>query len=141
VSQQVEAQSAETGYRVAGGIMMIVSACLLIVVDLINMLTFPSFLFWREFPNWLIWIVFASLALVGGAFMFTRTHLLFSVFGGSLLIPSTASYALGVFETVLLGEYPAFSGIFVTYLILGPVAFVLSILSLVFLAKSKSEFR
>jgi hypothetical protein len=141
VSQPVEAQSKRTGYPVAAGVMMIVSACLLIVVNLLNIITYPSMVLWRELPIWLGYITFDSLAVVGGTLALIRTRLLFAVFGASLLIPSSLSYTAFAVESLLLGENITLAIIPLIYVIFTPVTLVLSTLSLIFLAQSKSEFR
>jgi hypothetical protein len=141
VSQPVEAQPKRTGYPVAAGVMIIVSACLLIVVNLLNIISYPSIVLWRELPIWLGYITLDSLAVVGGLLALTRTRLLFTVFGASLLIPNSLSYTTFAVEALLLGENITLAIIPLIYLIFAPVALVLSILSLIFLAQSKSEFR
>jgi hypothetical protein len=141
VSQPVEAQPERTDYPVAAGVMIIVSACLLIVVNLLNITTYPSIVLWRELPIWLGYITLDSLAVVGGLLALTRTRLLFTVFGASLLIPNSLSYTTFAVEALLLGENITLAIIPLIYLIFAPVALVLSILSLIFLAQSKSEFR
>ena len=141
VSQHVEAHSGRTGYPVAAGVMMIVSACLLIVVNLLNIITYPSMLLWRELPMWLGYLTFDSLAVVGGILALTRTRLLFVVFGASLLIPLSLSYTIFGAEALLLGENITLAAVPLIYIVFAPVALVDSALSLIFLAQSKPEFR
>jgi hypothetical protein len=144
VSQPVEPQPARTGHPVAAGVMMIVSACLLIVVNLLNIVTmygYPYLILWRELPIWLGYITFDLLAVAGGVLALTRTGLLFAVFSASLLIPTSFIFVASYVESLVLGEniILAISPLIVA--IFTPVALVLSILSVIFLAQSKSEFR
>jgi hypothetical protein len=141
VSQPVEAQSERTGYPVAAGVMMILSACLLIVVNLLNITTYPSMIVWRELPIWLGYIMFDLLALAGGVLALTRTRLLFAVLGASLLIPPSFSATAFLAESLMLGENITWSISALIVVIFTPVALALTTLSLIFLAISKSEFR
>jgi hypothetical protein len=148
VSQPVEAQSKGTGYPIAAGIMIVVSACLLIVVDLLNIVTYSSnssmvlrIVLWRELPIWLGDITLDSLAVVGGVLALARTRLLFAVLTASLLIPYSLSYTTFGVESLLLGENITLTNTSQIYVTFAPAALVLSTMSLIFLAQSKSEFQ
>lgn len=141
VSQPVEAQSGRTAYPVAAGAMIIVSACLLIIVNVLNIITFPSIVLWRELPILLGYLALDSLAVVGGILALTRTRLLFAVFGASLLIPSSVSFTTFIAESLLLGENITMDAVSLIYVTFAPAALVLSALSLIFLTQSKPEFR
>src|SRR5512136_1705740 len=102
MSQPVKAESIRTVNPVAAGVMMIVAACLLIVVILVGIISYPRDILWRLLPVWLSYLTFDALAVVGGILAMTGSFLLFAVFGSSFLIPSSFSYTISVVECFLL---------------------------------------
>jgi hypothetical protein len=147
VSQSVEALTLRTGYPTAAGVLTIVSACLYIGTYLLE-LTFTfsyqfSSILWSELPSLAVGIMLGVLAVLGGASALVRKRLVFAVFGAAVILPESLSFTtfvvVSLARALMYGDFtisvPAF-----LYIALSPVALVLSALSLVFLAKSRSEF-
>jgi hypothetical protein len=145
VSQPVETQAKRRGHLVAAGVMTIVSASLLIVLHLALMYSYSmikiGYVFWLYLPSEAIAIMFDVLALLGGALALTRTHLLFAVFGASVLIPASSGYVAIVLGSLMMRAENLVLPVYaILFIIISPVALVLATLSLILLAKSKSEF-
>ena len=80
------------------------------------------------------------LAVFGGVMALSKRCFLLAVFGASVLIPGSLSSTIFGLESVLLYGEMTFALFHVIYLTFCPVALVLSVLSLNFLAKSNFEF-
>jgi hypothetical protein len=143
LSQAVETQPKRTGYPAAAGAMTIVSACLLIVYNS-AVFIYSSYVFWTELSSLAVSIMLNILSLLGGVQALARTRLLFAVFGASILIPpslSTVTFTLASLSLALTrAENLTISIYAVLFIVIYPVVLVLSVLSLIFLARSRREF-
>lgn len=127
--------------------MTIVSACLLIVLNSVLIFTYrnaSSFIFWIQLPTLAVSITLNILSLLGGVLALVRTGFVFAVFGTSVLIPPSLSeltYLLALLARVLTdAESPTISFYEMFFIAISPVVLVLSVLSLIFLARSRREF-
>jgi hypothetical protein len=127
--------------------MTIVSACLLIVLNLVLIFAYrsaSSLIFWIRLPTLAVSIVLNILSLLGGVQALVRTRFVFAIFGTSILIPPSLSeltYLLALLARVVTGaESPTISFYDVFFIAISPVVLVLSVLSLIFLARSRHEF-
>jgi hypothetical protein len=145
LSQLVEREPRRTGYPVAAGAMIIASACLLIVA--ISVLRseyyFRYYLFLSSLPNFGASIALSVVSLFGGVQALIRKRFLFVIFGTSFLIVQSLLNVTNVFdwlvsklfpEEILMSGYPA------VFIVISPVVLILSVLSLIFLTRSKHEF-
>ncbi len=145
MSQPFETQPKRSAYPTAAGAMIIVSACQLAVVSLVVSFSYPSRVFLIEWPNLAVSVMLSILAILGGVQALARKRLLFAVFGASILIPQSLSniaFALNwlVMPVLMFAEDVTMSVSSVLSIAISPVVLVLSVLSLIFLAKSKHEF-
>jgi hypothetical protein len=153
LSQSVETQLKRAGYPAAAGAMIIVSACLLTVFNLVFIFQYTSYfsmnsifasdILWFELPSSAVSIMFDILVLLGGVQALAKRRLVFAVFGASVLIASSLSGTTSLFALLaraLTGGSLTLSVYEVFFITVYPVVFVLSVLSLIFLAKSKDEF-
>jgi len=154
LSQPVETQSKRTGYSAAAGVMIIVSACLLIVFNLVVILQYSSFILmnssflidvlWSALPSLAVSMMLDILALLGGVQALAKRRLMFAVFGTSVLftisLPSTTSLFALLARVLTRVENPTSSAYEVFLITIYPVVLVLSVLSLIFLARSRREF-
>jgi hypothetical protein len=124
--------------------MIILSACLLTVSNLVLSLSYPGDVFLIEWPNLAVSIMLGILAILGGVQALAKKRLLFAVFGTSILIPpslSNITFALASLARVLIfAEDVTISVIAVLFSVISPVVLVLSVLSLILLARSRHEF-
>jgi hypothetical protein len=144
LSQPAETQPKRTGYPAAAGTMIIVSACLLAVSNVILTSSYPSDAFWIELPSLAVYIMLNILALLGGVQALVKKRLLFAVFGASILIPpslSNTTFTLAsLARTLIFAEDFTISIAAVLFIASSSVVLVLSVLSLIFLARSRREF-
>jgi hypothetical protein len=139
MSQIGEAQTKRTGCLAPAGVMTIVSACLLIIVDFLELIRRPALVFWIDLPGWLSILALYVLAVVGGALVLTRPSLLVAVFSASVLIPASLSLT-ATFGSLLWNGILTLSLFSVLWVTLPPVALVLSVSSVIFAAVSRPEF-
>jgi hypothetical protein len=156
LSEPVEAQLKRTGNPVAAGKMIIVSACLLIVFNLVAIFQYSSFMFtyssyfgsvaWIQLSSFAVSILLDVLALLGGVQALVKRHLVFAVFGTSILFTISLSSTISILASLARAltqnlTVPATVSVYEVFpLTLFPLVLVLSILSLIYLAKSKPEF-
>jgi hypothetical protein len=144
LSQPFETQPIRTGYPIAAGVMIIVSACLLAVSNFLLYLSYPSNIILSEWPNLAVSIILDVLAILGGVLALAKTRFVFAVFGTSILIPSSLSsvtFILSALARSLTGTENLTISLFaVLFIAISPIVLVLSVLSLVFLAMSRNEF-
>jgi hypothetical protein len=154
LSRPVETQPKRTGYPAAAGAMTIVSACLLIVSNLVLIIysaalivsspLLSSSVSWTWWSSVAVSTMLNILSLLAGVLALARTRLLFVVFGTSVLIPpslSNTAFALVSLARALIGaENLTMSFYAALFIAISPIVLVLSVLSLIFLAKSRQEF-
>jgi hypothetical protein len=156
LSQLVETQLKEKDYSVAAGAMIIVSACLLIVLNFIWIFQYSSYIsmnsifardfFWISLPSLAVSVTLGIIALLGGVQALAKRRLVFVVFGTSVLITFSLTSTTSIFASLaralaLTGaENLTGSGYEVFAITIPSAMLVLSVLSLIFLAKSRHEF-
>jgi hypothetical protein len=147
LSQPIETQPKRTGYPLAAGCMIIASACQLIILNLVLIFTYsniPVYVFWIELPRIGISIMLNILALLGGILALARTRFMFAVFGTSVLITqsllNTASVSSLLAQAMTGAENLIVSVFEVPFIVFSSVVLVLSVFSLIFLARSRQEF-
>jgi ethanolamine transporter EutH len=156
LSQPVETQLKRKDHSAVAGVMIIVSACLLIVFNLAWVFQYSSYVsinssfardvFWISLPNLAVSVTLDILALLGGVQALARRRLMFAVFGTSVLITISLTGTTSIFASLaraltLTGlENFAVSDYEVFAIAVSPVILVLSVLSLIFLARSRHEF-
>lgn len=145
MSQLVEKEPGRVDYSVAAGAMIIVSACLLIVAISVSRSEyyFSYYLFLSSLPNLGASITLSVVSLFGGVQALIKKRFLFAIFGTSFLIIQSLLNTTNVLdwlvsklfpEEILMSGYPAL------FIIISPVVLILSVLSLIFLTRSKHEF-
>jgi hypothetical protein len=154
LSQPLETQPKRTGYPAVAGVMIIVSACLLIVFNLVVIFQYSSFIFmnssslidvfWGALPSLAVSIMLDILALLGGVQALAKRRLMFAVFGTSVLFTISLPGATSLFALLaraLTGVGSPTISVYEVFLItIYPVVLVLSVLSLIFLARSRHDF-
>jgi len=132
--------------------MIIVSACLLIVFNSILIFQYSSYVFmnssilreffWTELPSLAVSMMLDILALLGGVQALARRSIVFAVFGSSVLITislsSTTSFFALLARALTVGA--TISSYEVLFITIPVVVLVLSVASLIFLARSRREF-
>ena len=128
--------------------LLIVSNSVLFAFSAVLIFNYPivfSGVFWSEVSSFAVSIMFNILSLLGGVQALARTRLVFAVFGTSILIPSSLSAVTftltSLARSLTDAENLTLSVYTVLFLAIYPVVLVLSVLSLIFLARSRHEFR
>lgn len=130
----------KTGFPIAGGILEIIASCASVVIGIVYMAAFLSGS-WSYWPvvRWnflfagLFGIVAFAVGLTGGIISLRREHFVLAIVGNCLIIT-------GGFVDFLAMALEGYSNSWIGGLVFGFPLTVLSVLSLVFIAVSKSEF-
>jgi hypothetical protein len=93
-----------------------------------------------QLPSLAITFALDVLALMGGALALGRKQIVFAVFGASVLIAASATSTSVMIEWLIERVNFSMSVLGILYAFINAAALILSILSLVFLARSKPEF-
>jgi hypothetical protein len=148
MSQFNEKRVNKTGYPTTVGIMVIISACMLIISQaLLAWLNYQNPFFSLMVPSLITFLFFEVLAILGGVMALNRRSLVFAVFGATLVLTHSVGNILSGIEEIaasrlginILPSYVTSLAGFI-FFIIAPVTLVLSTLSLILLAKSKTEF-
>jgi hypothetical protein len=138
----------ETGNTVAAGVCMILSSSLLIISEIVDFYGYLGGVglragdLWIYFPYTFVPLTFGVFALVGAILTFSRKHLLFIVFSAAVLIfvsTQSLSAILGILVSNQL-RYMGFSLSSIVAFSISPFVLALSTVSLILLAKGRSEF-
>jgi hypothetical protein len=134
-----EIEIRRSGLPIAGGVLGIITACACLFIGIISTIAFAalSYYYYYYYLQYGLWFIGAfafigfAFGLIGGIFALKRTCFELAITGASLLLLS------GFINILALTAHPYIGFVFA---ILGIPIVILSTLSLIFIAMSKTEF-